>query len=259
MPSTLPPTQLTVTQEIQSVVWNYREHDEAKDRGELSADPTLSSFAAARVLQCSYDVVEAYRHGSGVFWETTTAEQRYAATTAAGLHDDAVRAEYERFERWVNDCLYLSVDEAKDGVDYDMVQWLVDQLEKQRGVVPVYFVNLCDAVTYIKTDNTENFGHELYHIYRTRSGHDVKHVPVSLLVWLDMHRLCLNDWVRAKMESRVSLSPKKRKRISDIAVARAEADNARQVKAAKLEQLPVAVLNQPQWKHEASCNCARSL
>ena len=74
-------------------------------------------------------------------------------------------------------------------------------------------------------DEVDPFDYELYNSYRGRHRE-----PVSLLVLLDMHKLCKQQVVRKVLRTRVHLAEDEKKRIAEKAVAKAEAAIRQQAK-----------------------------
>ena len=208
----------TVTEELQSVLCGLVRDDEYC----IMADPALSRYASATVQSHNGEMFnyESYIEYCGMDWETTTAEQRYRATTRMP-HEDAMRLELDTFLEWVKDNLYVTVEEAKSRRDLDPDDTVTAAQRVIGGSASVnYFVDLLCNVRHHIYDEDEPLSYELYNVFRRRPDT----TPVSLLALLGMHRLlCSSEVVDDLVESRVVLSAAEKQRIAAKAVADAEA------------------------------------
>ena len=109
----LPPT---LSEEIQTRAC-------ADERAKPTRWRRLSELAKALIdgdCKLSYDVL------SGLDWQNTSFQQRYAVTTPMP-HDDALRLEFDRFSAWMNEMLSLTTSDVRSRDEFRWIsQYLAD-------------------------------------------------------------------------------------------------------------------------------------
>ena len=199
----------SLTEEVQSVAC-FTDNDEWR----FEDNPSLTQYAKAAALarKCNSVPCEEYIKYSGMDWTATTAQQRYDATTRLP-HEDAMRLELDTYSRWVEDMLYVTLEEARGRPDLSC-----DGLRWSRAEPQAYFTDvLANASTFERM--AHQLPDELYSLFRLRPNA----TPVSLLVLLEMHCLCGQSVLDELFDSRVELSEEDKERIATKAVADAEA------------------------------------
>ena len=113
-----------------------------------------------------------YAAESGLDWEHTTFDQRYAAT-ASLPHLTALQLEFDSFHQWLHDMLYVTDDDVRSdgGGGEQQYQWLSHH---------TFHGSLLD---YLIRDKGEC---GVYSTFRVRPAA----TPASFLVIRDMYRMC---------------------------------------------------------------------